>query len=58
MHLSLIAINEAVTIPRILNAGAIFLGHYSPVATGDFVVESKPHDADGRCGEILLRTHS
>jgi histidinol dehydrogenase len=36
-HLSLIVKDEAATIPRIRNAGAIFLGNYSPVATGDFV---------------------
>ena len=51
MHLSLIAINEAVTIPRILNAGAIFLGHYSPVATGDFVVEQSHTLLTGEAGE-------
>ncbi len=36
-HLSLIVRDEAAVIPRIRNAGAIFLGNYSPVATGDFV---------------------
>lgn len=36
-HLSLIVKDEAAVIPRIRNAGAIFLGNYSPVATGDFV---------------------
>ena len=36
-HLSLIVKDEAAVVPRIRNAGAIFLGNYSPVATGDFV---------------------
>ena len=29
--------DEASAIAKIRNAGAIFLGNYSPVATGDFV---------------------
>lgn len=36
-HLSLIVKDEAAVISKIGNAGAIFLGNYSPVATGDFV---------------------
>ena len=36
-HLSLIVRDEASIVARIRNAGAIFLGNYSPVATGDFV---------------------
>ena len=36
-HLSLIVKNETAAIAKIRNAGAIFLGNYSPVATGDFV---------------------
>ena len=36
-HLSLVVQDEAAVVPRIRNAGAIFLGNYSPVATGDFV---------------------
>ncbi len=36
-HLSLVVRDEAAVVPRIRNAGAIFLGNYSPVATGDFV---------------------
>ncbi|MFM2198652.1 MAG: histidinol dehydrogenase [Verrucomicrobiota bacterium] len=36
-HLSLIVEDEAAAIRKIRNAGAIFLGNYSPVATGDFV---------------------
>ena len=36
-HLSLIVRDEAAAIAKIRNVGAIFLGNYSPVATGDFV---------------------
>ncbi len=36
-HLSLVVKDEAAAIAKIRNAGAIFLGDYSPVATGDFV---------------------
>ena len=36
-HLSLIVRNEVAAVARIRSAGAIFLGNYSPVATGDFV---------------------
>lgn len=36
-HLSLIVREEDAVVPRIRTAGAIFLGNYSPVATGDFV---------------------
>ena len=36
-HLSLIVKDEAAAIVKIRNAGAIFIGNYSPVATGDFV---------------------
>lgn len=36
-HLSLIVADEAAAMAKIRNVGAIFLGNYSPVATGDFV---------------------
>ncbi len=36
-HLSLVVKNEARIIPAIKNAGAIFVGNFSPVAAGDFV---------------------
>ncbi len=36
-HLSLVVKNEKAVLPQIRNSGAIFLGHYSPVAVGDFL---------------------
>ena len=36
-HLSLVVAEEATVMAGIRTAGAIFLGHYSPVAAGDFV---------------------
>jgi len=36
-HLSLITAREHDILPLIRNAGAIFLGNYSPVAVGDFL---------------------
>jgi histidinol dehydrogenase len=36
-HLSLVVNDEASTVAKIRNAGAIFLGNYSPVAAGDFL---------------------
>ncbi len=36
-HLSLIVRDEAVVLPEIRTAGAIFLGNFSPVTTGDFM---------------------
>jgi histidinol dehydrogenase len=36
-HLSLITAREHEILPLIRNAGAIFLGNYSPVAVGDFL---------------------
>ena len=51
MHLSLIAKDEAVAIPRRLIAGGIFLGHYSPVATGDFVAGSTHTMPTGGAGK-------
>lgn len=36
-HLSLVVADEDTIIPSIRTAGAIFLGHYSPIAAGDFV---------------------
>ncbi len=36
-HLSLITSREQDILPLIRNAGAIFLGNYSPVAVGDFL---------------------
>ena len=36
-HLSLVVENEKAVLPRITSSGAIFLGHYSPVAVGDFL---------------------
>ncbi|OPX30698.1 MAG: histidinol dehydrogenase [Candidatus Latescibacteria bacterium 4484_181] len=35
-HLELMTANPRQTLPRIRNAGAIFLGHYSPVPVGDY----------------------
>ncbi|MES2309113.1 MAG: histidinol dehydrogenase [Verrucomicrobiota bacterium] len=35
-HLSLIVKNPKRAIPKIKNAGAIFIGNYSPVAVGDY----------------------
>lgn len=36
-HLSLVVKNEKAVLPRITSSGAIFVGHYSPVAVGDFL---------------------
>ena len=36
-HLSLVVKNEKSVLPKITSSGAIFLGHYSPVAAGDFM---------------------
>ena len=36
-HLSLVVANEKAVLPKITSSGAIFLGHYSPVAVGDFL---------------------
>lgn len=36
-HLSLIVADETAAMAKIRNASAIFLGNYTPVATGDFV---------------------
>lgn len=36
-HLSLVTRREKSLLPRIKTAGAIFLGHWSPVAVGDFL---------------------
>jgi histidinol dehydrogenase len=36
-HLSLVVKNEKAVLPQIRSSGAIFLGHYSPVAVGDFL---------------------
>ncbi len=36
-HLSLVVREEKAVIPRLRSSGAIFLGHYSPVAVGDFL---------------------
>ncbi len=36
-HLSLVVENEKAVLPQITSSGAIFLGHYSPVAVGDFL---------------------
>ena len=36
-HLSLVVENEKAVLPKITSSGAIFLGHYSPVAAGDFL---------------------
>ena len=36
-HLSLVVGNEKTVLPKITSSGAIFLGHYSPVAAGDFL---------------------
>jgi len=35
-HLSIVAENEEALLDRIENAGAVFLGSYSPVAAGDY----------------------
>lgn len=36
-HMSLVVKNEKAILPRLRSSGAIFLGHYSPVAVGDFL---------------------
>lgn len=36
-HLSLVVRNEKAVLPKIVSSGAIFVGHYSPVAVGDFL---------------------
>ena len=36
-HLSLVSRKEKSILPKIRNAGAIYLGNYSPVAVGDFL---------------------
>lgn len=36
-HLSLVVQNEKAVLPQLRSSGAIFLGHYSPVAVGDFL---------------------
>ncbi|MDB6071118.1 MAG: histidinol dehydrogenase [Verrucomicrobiales bacterium] len=36
-HMSLVVQNEKAILPRLRSSGAIFLGHYSPVAVGDFL---------------------
>ncbi|MDB6134073.1 MAG: histidinol dehydrogenase [Verrucomicrobiales bacterium] len=36
-HLSLVVRNEKPMLPKIRTSGAIFVGHFSPVAVGDFL---------------------
>ena len=36
-HLSLMVANASTLIPKIRNAGCIFIGEYSPVAMGDYI---------------------
>jgi histidinol dehydrogenase len=36
-HLSLVVKNEKLVLPQLRSSGAIFVGHYSPVAVGDFL---------------------
>lgn len=36
-HLSLVVKNEKAVLPQLRSSGAIFIGHYSPVAVGDFL---------------------
>ncbi len=51
-HLSFIARNDRQYLPTIRTAGAIFLGNYSPVAAGDFVVgpsHELPTGGAGKC---------
>ena len=36
-HLSLVVRNEKAVLPQLRSSGAIFIGHYSPVAVGDFL---------------------
>ncbi|RYD26075.1 MAG: histidinol dehydrogenase, partial [Verrucomicrobiaceae bacterium] len=36
-HLSLVVKNEKPVLPKIRTSGAIFVGHFSPVAVGDFL---------------------
>jgi len=36
-HLSLVVQDEKKVLPQLRTSGAIFVGHYSPVAAGDFL---------------------
>ena len=53
-HLELAVGNPFEILPQIRNAGAIFLGHFTPEAAGDYLAGPEPHPADRRHGPLLL----